>query len=95
MDNDPHDLSRFERRRSFPSEQLGINAVIPTAEDVIVMKLRWLAVANRGKDRDDIRDVIAVQGDEILDWDYKHHWTNEHKTRELLDEIRASIPPID
>jgi len=85
---------RFERRRPFPSQQLSIRAVIPTAEDVIVMKLRWFALAKRGKDRDDVRDVIAVQGDESLDWDYIHHWTAEHGTRTLLDEIRASIPPI-
>ena len=42
-----------------------------------------------------MRDVIAVQGDEVLDWDYIHRWTAEHGTRELLDEIRASIPPLD
>lgn len=47
------------------------------------------------KDADDLRDVIAVQGDEALDWDYIHRWTAEHGTRELLDEIRASIPPLD
>lgn len=95
LSDDPHDQSRFDRRKSIPSEQLGINAVIPTAEDVILMKLRWLAIAKRGKDRDDVRDVIAVQGDEVLDWEYIHHWTEIHQTRELLDEIRASIPPID
>ncbi len=95
LSKDSHDLSRFARRRPFPSQQLGMNAVIPTPEDVIVMKLRWFAIAKRGKDYDDIRDVIAVQGDELLDWDYIHRWTAEHGTRELLDEIRASIPPID
>jgi hypothetical protein len=42
-----------------------------------------------------VRDVIAVQGDELLDWDYIHHWCGIHGTRVLLDEIRASIPPID
>jgi len=95
LSKDSHDLCRFERRRPFPSQQLGMNAVIPSPEDVIVMKLRWYAIAKRGKDFDDIRDVIAVQGDETLDWDYIHRWTAEHGTRELLDEIRASIPPID
>jgi hypothetical protein len=59
------------------------------------MALRWAMIAKRGKDRDDVRDVIAVQGDEVLDWDYIHHWCGLHDTRELLDEIRASIPPID
>ncbi len=95
LSEDPHDRSRFDRRRSFFSEQLRSNAVIPTPEDVIVMKLRWYAIAKRGKDADDLRDVIAVQGDEALDWDYIHRWTAEHGTRELLDEIRASIPPLD
>lgn len=95
LGTDPHDRKRFERRRPFPSQQLGMKAVIPTAEDVIVMKLRWFAIAKRGKDRDDIRDVIAVQGDDALDWDYIHRWTEAHGTRVLLDEIRASIPPID
>ena len=32
---------------------------------------------------------------EALDWDYIHHWCHLHGTRALLDEIRASIPPID
>jgi hypothetical protein len=62
---------------------------VPTAEDVIVTKLRWA----RSKDKDDVRDVIAVQGDAI-DWDYVHTWTERHGTRGLLDEIRRSIPPI-
>ncbi len=46
-----------------------------------------------GNDRDDIRGVIAVQADRI-DWDYVHRWCEQHGTRPLLDEIRASIPPI-
>ncbi len=62
---------------------------MPTAEDVIITKLRWA----RSKDRDDVRDVIAVQGDAI-DWPYVHAWADQHGTRGLLDEIRASIPPI-
>ncbi len=61
----------------------------------MVMKLRWAKIAKRGKDSEDVRDVIAVQGDEALDWDYIHHWCGLHETRTLLDEIRSSIPPID
>lgn len=95
LGNDPHDRARFERRRTFPSRQLGMRTVIPTPEDVIVMKLRWFAIAKRGKDGDDIKDILGVLGDEALDWDYIHRWTEEHGTRALLDEIRASIPPIE
>jgi hypothetical protein len=58
-----------------------------------VTKLQWAFLANRPKDREDARDVIAVQSDRI-DWDYVHHWCEQHGTRALLDEIRDSIPPI-
>jgi len=93
LSDDPHDRERFARRKRIPV--LGRDAYAPTAEDVIVMKLRWALHAHRRKDRDDVRDIIAVQGDDALDWDYIHHWCEEHATRKLLDEIRASIPKID
>ncbi|NNE90811.1 MAG: hypothetical protein HKN23_04120 [Verrucomicrobiales bacterium] len=95
LSDDAHDQARFERRQTIFSPQLESEAPIPTAEDVIVMKIRWAEIGKRGKDRDDVRDIIAVQGDDALDWDYIHKWTAEHGTRKLLDEIRESIPPID
>jgi len=66
---------------------------LPTAEDVIITKLRWAVQGRRLKDHNDVRDVIAVQG-EGIDWDYVHAWCDRHGTREVLDEIRRSIPPI-
>ncbi len=94
LGDDAFDRMRFERRRQVHSEQLGTDVMIPSVEDVIVMKLRWAHGAKRNKDRDDVRDIIAVQGDASLDWDYIHGWCAKHGTRELLDEIRESIPPI-
>ncbi len=70
----------------------GSEAVL-SPEDVTVTKLRWTLMANRSKDRDDARDVIAVQGGQ-LNWDYVQRWCEQHGTRALLDEIRASIPEI-
>jgi hypothetical protein len=90
LSNDQHDQERFRRRLRVKS--LGKEVVIPTAEDVIITKLRWAVQGRRTKDRDDVRDVIAVQGDHI-DWDYVHTWCDRHGTREALDEIRRSIPP--
>ncbi len=87
VSGDPHDRERFGRR--VRAEVFGHEAWVPTAEDVIVTKLRWA----RSKDRDDVRDVIAVQGDNI-DWDYVYSWADRHGTHGLLDEIRRSIPPI-
>jgi hypothetical protein len=90
LDNAPHNQERFRRRRQI---RLWDHQVwLPTVEDVIITKLHWALLANRSKDRDDIRDVIAVQGDRI-DWDYVHGWCEHHGTRALLDEIRHSIPP--
>ena len=91
LDNAPHNQERFRRRRQI---RLWDHQVwLPTVEDVIITKLHWVLLANRSKDRDDVRDVIAIQGDHI-DWDYVHGWCEHHGTRALLDEIRRSIPPI-
>ena len=87
--DDAYDQERFRRRRPILFAPLGREVFLPTAEDVIVAKLRWA----RSKDIDDVRDVIAVQGDAI-DWAYVYSWCDRHGTRPLLDEIRASIPPI-
>jgi hypothetical protein len=89
LSNDPYDQERFRRRRATSYE--GQSTHVLTAEDVIVTKLRWA----RGKDREDVRDVIALQGDAALDWKYIHHWTDQHGTREKLDAIRTSIPPLN
>lgn len=91
LNDDPHNQERFRRRRQITL--LDRQVWLPTPEDVIVTKLNWSHRIHRPKDWEDIRDVIAVQGDRI-DWDYVHRWCEEHGTRALLDEIRASIPPI-
>ena len=95
LSKDPHDQSRFARRVLVKDQLVGREIQVPTVEDVIVTKLRWAQIAKRDKDRDDVRNIIAVQGDDALDWDYIHRWSETHGTRALLDEIRASIPPID
>jgi hypothetical protein len=91
LTSDPHDLERFRRRRLV--RLLDRQVWLPTVEDVIVTKLRWAILGNRSKDRDDVRNVIAVQ-DNRIDWDYVHRWCEQHGIRALLDEVRASIPPI-
>lgn len=90
LSGDEHDQERFHRRR--PAVLYGRSVVLPTAEDVIITKLYWARGRRRSKDRDDVRDVIAVQGDR-LDWDYIHFWADRQGTRALLEEIRGEIPP--
>jgi hypothetical protein len=91
LSDDAHDRERFRRRRRVT--MMGRQISIPTAEDVIVTKLRWALGAGRSKDREDVRDVIAVQGANI-DWSYVHAWCEQHGTRALLDEIRSSLSSL-
>jgi hypothetical protein len=89
LSDDAHDIEQFVRKRKRPL--LGRDVFYPTAEDVVITKLRWSRQGQRSKDTDDVRNLLAVQGDN-LDWDYIYRWCDEHGTRELLDEIRQSIP---
>lgn len=88
--DDPHDRERFARR-----ERVHIfdrTAHVATAEDMVITKLRWARDATRLKDRDDVRNILAVRGSG-LDWDYIGKWSTQHSTTALLEQIRASLPP--
>jgi hypothetical protein len=91
LSEDPHDQERFRRRQRV--DLFNREVSLPTAEDVIITKLRWCHQGSRGKDWEDIRNVIAVQG-EKLDWEYVSSWCDRHGTRAILDDIRQSIPPL-
>lgn len=84
--DDPHDQLRFARRRRLLLPDLQIEAVLPTAEDVIIQKLRW----NRDKDLADARVVLAVQADR-LDWQYLRSWTDQHGTTAALDRLLSDL----
>lgn len=89
--DDPFVLSQFGRKREMRSAQLKRSTWLPTAEDVVVQKLRW----GRSKDLDDARDVLAVQGPETLDMDYIRGWCQQHGTMERLQNALDQIPPLD
>lgn len=88
LSDDPHDQERFARRlqRTFAGRPI----YVPTAEDVIIMKLRWSKGGNRRKDIDDVANVLAVQGDR-LDLAYIRSWTDQHHTRELFEQLLAEL----
>ncbi|SKA79816.1 Nucleotidyl transferase of unknown function [Prosthecobacter debontii] len=87
---DPHHLEmwgrKFRRRLVFCNYE----AWIPTAEDMIIQKLRW----GRPQDLVDVDNMITIQSPN-LDWPYIEHWCDQHGTRPLLEQIRASLPPLD
>ena len=87
---DPFVQEQFSRRKSMRSGQLGRSTWLPTAEDLIIQKLRW----GRSKDLDDVRDVLVVQGPETLDMAYIESWCRTHGTLERLEKILADLPPL-
>lgn len=89
--DDPHDEERFRRRQRV--RVLDRHAFVATAEDMIVTKLRWVNDANRAKDREDIRNMLAVRGPD-LDLAYVRRWSRGHGTDRLLDEILATVTPV-
>ncbi len=88
---DAHDQERFQRRGQSHLE--GRSVSVPTAEDVIITKLRWIQRSPRSKDIQDVMNILAVQGDR-LDWAYIRRWSTEHGTLSLLDDLRGRIPPV-
>lgn len=91
LSDDAHDRERFERRVETRTENRAI--FLPTAEDVIVQKLRWCRHGQRSKDYDDARDVTAVQG-RALDFGYIRAWADRHGTRDIFEEIYASVESL-
>lgn len=88
--DDPFVIESFRRRKRLRSTQLARDIWLPTAEDVVVQKIRWA----RPKDLEDARDVLAVQDPATLDMEYVSRWCAAHGTDGRLREILESLPPI-
>ncbi len=90
LGSDPFVVERFSRRRAEWSAQLKRQVFLPTAEDVIVQKIRW----GRPKDLEDARDVLAVQTPANLDMAYVARWCELHQTSTRLRQMLAEIEPL-
>lgn len=90
LSDDPHDQERFKRRVRVAF--LDGYAWMPTAEDVVIMKVRWAHRAKRMKDAEDAYNVLVVQRGK-LDLDYVRRWCDLHGTRHVLDDLLSKIPP--
>ncbi len=88
LTNDPHDQSRFARRQQVNFE--GHPTWLPTAEDVIIQKLRWSRSGKRAKDISDAADVIRLQKSK-LDLAYIRHWTAQHQTADLFEGLLSNL----
>jgi hypothetical protein len=86
LSDDPHDRARFSRR--VVGDVGGRKIFVPTAEDVVITKLRWSRSGSRAKDVEDVRNVLSVQAGR-LDLDYIRSWCDRHQTRELFEKLLA------
>ena len=83
------DLHHQERWQRKVQEYVGDEQFwFPTAEDVVIQKLRW----GRDKDLEDVAAVISVQAGR-LDFSHIEKWCQEHSTINRLEKIRATLPP--
>ena len=89
LGNDPHHRVEFQRRKREWLPLIETEGWVACGEDLIIQKLRWA----RGKDLDDVRNIVSVSGDE-LDFAYIEKWCREHGTWARFEEIRSSIPEI-
>ena len=83
LGKDEHHRVRFERKVAIELPELGRAALVQTAEDLIIQKLRWA----RRKDLDDIVNVLTISAAK-MDWAYIWLWAEKHGTEELLSELR-------
>ncbi len=92
MNDDAFSRGEFQRRRRLLFH--GLALYFCSAEDLVVAKLKWFTGdPRRTKDVEDVRGVLAVQGNK-LDMTYIRHWCDEQGTRDLLEKTLRSIPPI-
>ena len=85
--DDPFVQEQFSRRVKLKVGPLRREAYVPTAEDVIVQKLRWA----RDKDLIDAADVLIVQGPESLDMDYVRKWCHTHGSEGRLADALVKV----
>ena len=91
LTDDPHHVERFKRRHRVEVADRAL--WLPTAEDVVIQKLRWFARGGRAKDRDDARDVLAVQKGR-LNLDYVRGWCAQHETVPLLEQLLSEVQSL-
>ena len=89
LSDDDHDRERFRRKQKAAFE--GRSVSLPTAEDVVITKLRWSQTGARAKDAADVAGIVAVQRN-ALDLDYIRLWLDRHGTRQLFEALLAAVP---
>lgn len=80
----PFSAVEFSRRR--PVELFGSRVMVASAEDVLLAKLEWAAMAGSTRQIDDARGIVRVQGGR-LDLEHLRTWSDRLGVRAVLDEV--------
>lgn len=84
----PFHLAEFDRRRRMTLS--GVAVWIATPEDTLLAKLDWSTrCGGSERQRDDVRGILAVQGDG-LDRDYLEHWIEALGLRAEWDRVQVT-----
>lgn len=84
--DDPFDRNAFERRRRVAL--FGLQISLPTAEDLILQKLRWAKETESTQQRSDVEAILRGQ-EGRLDWEYLRSWADRLSVRGSLEALRA------
>lgn len=83
--DDPFDRTAFARRRVVTL--FGHRVPLPTAEDLILQKLRWDRESQSDQQRRDVVAILRAQG-ENLDWHQLRRWADTLGLTSALDAAR-------
>lgn len=86
------DFAREQFHRRITIQLDGKRVFIPTAEDIVVDRLRSWKLASRPKEHADAVEIVAMMAHE-LDWDYIRRWCTVHGTLDEAERLRAAAPP--
>jgi hypothetical protein len=84
-EDEPFDRQRFERRTLIEILP-GLNAYIPTVEDMILAKLRWIRGRESAVQLWDVESMIEINED-LLDRDYLTRWAEQLGVLESLTKL--------
>lgn len=92
-ENRDYDKLVFRRAREVEISS-GVRARYVSAEDIVLMKLRWYVLGNRISDRqwNDLVQVIEIQG-EAFDREYLLHWAEHFGLKDLAQEALNEAKP--
>lgn len=91
LNEDPFDQERFKRKKMV--NLLGVPTAITTAEDLIIIKLKWYQESESDKHLNDVKGILEIQENK-LDKKYIEKWIDQFhlqkEWKECLSFTKAS-----